>query len=192
MQHSVFISYSSREADVAIKVCEYLENNGIICWMAPRNVIAGSNYATQIVSAIKSCSVLVLLASENTNASGHVSNEVSIAFDSKKVIIPFKLQDFEFTDEYLYFLGRKHWIEAHMDFNSGLELLKSTINEVLEIKSENVYPEKDTHTEPEYKMDLGENNIKSELTRNIGRNEIVDIIIEKSRKYPYNLYEKNF
>lgn len=190
MQHSVFISYSSREADVAIKVCEYLENNGIICWMAPRNVIAGSNYATQIVSAIKSCSVLVLLASENTNASGHVSNEVSIAFDSKKVIIPFKLQDFEFTDEYLYFLGRKHWIEAHMDFNSGLELLKSTINEVLEIKSENVYPEKDTHTEPEYKMDLGENNIKSELTRNIGRNEIVDIIIEKSRKYPYNLYEK--
>lgn len=86
MQHSVFISYSSREADVAIKVCEYLENNGIICWMAPRNVIAGSNYATQIVSAIKSCSVLVLLASENTNASGHVSNEVSIAFDSKKLL----------------------------------------------------------------------------------------------------------
>lgn len=124
MAHQVFISYSSKEVDTAIKVCEFLENNGIACWMAPRNVVAGSNYASQIVSAIKACSVLVLLASENTNASGHVSNEVSLAFDNKCTIIPFKLQNFEFTDEYLYFLGRKHWIEAHLDLNEGLAVLK--------------------------------------------------------------------
>ena len=111
----VFISYSSKELDIAVKVCSYLETNGIPCWIAPRNVDAGGNYPSQIVAAIKNCEMLVLLASENTNASGHVSNEVSIAFDNKKIIIPFKLQQFNFTDEYLYFLGRKHWIEASND-----------------------------------------------------------------------------
>ena len=123
----VFISYASKEMEVAARVCKFLEDNGIRCWIAPRNVSAGSNYATQIVSAIKKCSLLVLLASENTNSSGHVSNEVSIAFDNKKSIIPFKIQDFEFTDEYLYFLGRKHWIEAHGDVNAGLAVLKNTV-----------------------------------------------------------------
>lgn len=190
MQHIVFISYSSREADVAIKVCEYLETNGIKCWMAPRNVIAGSNYATQIVSAIKACSVLVLLASENTNASGHVSNEVSIAFDSKKLIIPFKLQNFEFTDEYLYFLGRKHWIEAHEDFNSGLELLKSTINEAVNTKNENAVTEKNLSSGPKYGFDLPGDNNNKEQQKSLSREEIFEIILEKSRKYPYNLYEK--
>ena len=191
MQHEVFISYSSREADVAIKVCEYLEENGMNCWMAPRNVVAGSNYATQIVSAIKTCSVLVLLASENTNASGHVSNEVSIAFDSKKVIIPFKLQNFEFTDEYLYFLGRKHWIEAHLDFNSGLNLLKTTINEVLASKVPNIISKNEENKEPvENIFKSTTESAKTEHPKSLNRSEIVNVIIEKSRKFPYNLYEK--
>ena len=107
VRNHIFISYSSKELDIALKVCEFLENNNFKCWIAPRNVEAGGNYATQIVNAIKKCDLLVLLASENTNNSGHVSNEVSIAFDNKKIIIPFKIQEFVFTDEYLYFLGRK-------------------------------------------------------------------------------------
>ena len=57
----VFISYASKEMEVAARVCKFLEDNGIRCWIAPRNVSAGSNYATQIVSAIKKCSLLVLL-----------------------------------------------------------------------------------------------------------------------------------
>ena len=110
-----------------MRVCNYLEEQGIVCWIAPRNIEAGANYASQIVAAIRRCDTLVMLASESTNVSGHVSNEVSIAFDNKKNIRPFKLQDIEFTDEYLYFLGRKHWIEAHQDFNKGLLTLKDTI-----------------------------------------------------------------
>ena len=126
--HEVFISFSSKDRNVALNICKFLEDNGISCWIAPRNVDAGTNYATQIVSAIKKCRVFVLAASVNTNESGHVSNEVSLAFDNKKPIIPFKIEDFTFTDEYLYFLGRKHWIEAHSDMEAGLNKLKDTIN----------------------------------------------------------------
>lgn len=189
MAHQVFISYSSKEVDTAIKVCEFLENNGIACWMAPRNVVAGSNYASQIVSAIKACSVLVLLASENTNASGHVSNEVSLAFDNKCTIIPFKLQNFEFTDEYLYFLGRKHWIEAHLDLNEGLAVLKKTICEILQKSTARQSSNAAGVPTP---IDFERPAVSQPLNKisDLSRKEIVDIITEKSKKYPYNLYEK--
>ena len=35
----VFISYASRDAAVAQKVCSALEAAGIPCWIAPRNVV---------------------------------------------------------------------------------------------------------------------------------------------------------
>lgn len=186
----VFISYSSKEAEIAAKVCSFLEKNGISCWIAPRNVDPGSNYPTQIVNAIKHCEMLVLLASENTNASGHVSNEVSIAFDNKKIIIPFKLQNFNFTDEYLYFLGRKHWIDAYNDINAALLLLKETIISL----SDNFSESYAFNSKQEVKFsDLTEAvSVKNvgEHEKNYDRNGIVDLIIQKTQKFPYNIYSR--
>lgn len=191
-ERHVFISYSSKELETATKVCAFLEENGIKCWIAPRNVEAGTNYPTQIVSAIKRCEVLVLLASENTNASGHVSNEVSIAFDNKKIIIPFKLQNFVFTDEYLYFLGRKHWIDAYEDIGSAMIKLRETILQLapsfsgfaatVEEKPQAVIKNtnhKDNHNQSE-----------SRQSAVLTREQIVDIIVQKSLKYPYNIFSK--
>ncbi len=172
----IFISYSSKDFDVALRVCEFLEHNNLKCWIAPRNVEAGGNYATQIVTAIKDCDLLILLASENTNNSGHASNEVSIAFDNKKCIIPFKIQEFVFTDEYLYFLGRKHWIDAYDDMNLGLQILLETIKSF----DDEAGKKGSVNTPPPSSVD------KTVFTRE----EIVKVIIDKSLKYPYNLYNK--
>jgi len=182
----IFISYSSKEAAVAAKVCDYLEASGIRCWIAPRNIDAGGNYASQIVSAIKTCEILVVLASENTNASGHVSNEVSIAFDNRKVIIPFKLQDFNFTDEYLYFLGRKHWIEAYEDLPGAMRTLKETILSL----STAFQPEKEPTPAVEQMPPSPPSPEQAPEAADYTRETIVDLLIEKSGKYPYNIYEK--
>ena len=187
----VFISYSSKEVDIAVKVCAYLEANGIPCWIAPRNIDAGGNYPSQIVAAIKNCEMLVLLASENTNASGHVSNEVSLAFDNRKIIIPFKLQQFNFTDEYLYFLGRKHWIEAYSDVNAAMVLLKDTIFSLTESFTDAsfVKPEKDDVKIAEPKLGFADEN-EDESACEYNRETIVKILIDKTFKYPYNIYSK--
>lgn len=179
MSH-VFISYSSHEMETAAKVYTYLEDKGISCWIAPRNVEAGANYATQIVRAIKSCDALVLLASEYTNVSGHVSNEVSLAFDNKKIIIPFKIQDIEFTDEYLYFLGRKHWIEAHRDLNQGLRTLYLTLTEL----AVTAVPA----PEPVLKSNLASDTEQiQQADRAYSRKEIAALLLEKTEKYSYCL-----
>ena len=56
-RHAVFISYSSKDVVVAKQVLEYLESNGVSCWMAHRNITPGQHYASAILDAIKTSKV---------------------------------------------------------------------------------------------------------------------------------------
>ena len=180
----VFISYSSKETDTAERICSYLEFNHVNCWIAPRNVEAGANYASQIVNAIKKCEVMLMLASENTNVSGHVSNEVSIAFDNTIPIIPFRLEKFEFSDEYLYFLGRKHWINAYEDWDLGLAKLLDTIFSLTD-----AFPKANKETEKLSRHMIVQPGNKENSSyfladdSKLSREEMVYLLVEKSKKY---------
>jgi hypothetical protein len=44
MARDVFISYSSKDKPTADAVCATLEANGIHCWIAPREVVPGSDW----------------------------------------------------------------------------------------------------------------------------------------------------
>ena len=123
----VFISHSSKDSETAKTVCQFLEENAIPCWIAPRDIKAGGSYAAQILKAIRGCKIFLLLASENTNNSEHVNNEIERSFEYKKTMIPFMLQDIQFPDEQLYFLSRKQQIDAYSNFETGLESLLSAI-----------------------------------------------------------------
>ena len=57
----VFISYSTKDSDVANLVHSYLEGNGIPCWIASRNIEGGESFAVQIVDAINDCSAFVMI-----------------------------------------------------------------------------------------------------------------------------------
>jgi len=131
-KHSVFISHSMNDVKKADKVCFFLESNGVNCWRAPRNINPGSSYPVQILEAIRNCHIFLLLASENTNLSEHVSSEIERAFEYKKLIIPFMLQDIKFSDEQLYFLARRQRIEAYNDIEIGLGSLLSTVLSVIQ------------------------------------------------------------
>src|SRR6202044_1065173 len=49
---AVFVSYASQDATVAAALVEALERHGIVCWIAPRDVKPGAQYADAIVRAI--------------------------------------------------------------------------------------------------------------------------------------------
>ena len=55
MGHDVFLSYSSADKATALAVLAGLEDQGIRCWIAPRDIPAGSEYGQQIVEAVKTC-----------------------------------------------------------------------------------------------------------------------------------------
>ncbi len=129
----VFISYSSHDMQFARDVYEYLDSRNISCWMAPQSLRAGKDYPAQIIEAIRNCTAFVLLASHNTNESAHVSNEVASAFDADKPLIAVRIENVEFTDEYIYYLKRKHWIDAYSDMNNAMAKLFSTLKGFLNL-----------------------------------------------------------
>ncbi|MDR0948902.1 MAG: toll/interleukin-1 receptor domain-containing protein, partial [Lachnospiraceae bacterium] len=44
MAYDVFISHSSVDKSIANAICHTLEANGMRCWIAPRDIPAGTNY----------------------------------------------------------------------------------------------------------------------------------------------------
>ena len=69
MAHDVFISYSSKDMAADEAVCTALEGRGLRCWIAPRDIIPGIGWAKSIVRAIGQSRIMVLVFSENANAS---------------------------------------------------------------------------------------------------------------------------
>ncbi len=108
----VFISYSSKNKNVADAVVSDFEQNGIRCWYAPRDILPGKEWVTAIKEGIYSAKVFVLLFTEESNTSRQVMNEVAMAFNAEKTIVPFKLTKEEMSDELEYYLTRVHWLDA--------------------------------------------------------------------------------
>src|SRR5262252_7979474 len=65
----VFISYSHRDEQAANAVCAGLERQRLRCWMAPRNILPGADWAGAIVDAIGNCRIFVLIYSSHANES---------------------------------------------------------------------------------------------------------------------------
>lgn len=130
MKH-VFISYTTKDVDVAQSACKALEKLGIECWIAPRDEIGGKNFAGVIVDAINNCKVFLLISSTHILESEHVLSEVAIAFDSKKIILPFKIDMSKYDESYQYYLSRKHWIEAFPEPQSKIRELTETVTYLL-------------------------------------------------------------
>lgn len=110
-KYDVFISYSSKDKSVAFTLCEALENEGLICWIAPRNVSTG-HYASSIVKGIESSKVLVLVFSKNSNDSTPVLNELELAMGSKIPLIPIRIEETLPTDAMKFYVMSTNWFDV--------------------------------------------------------------------------------
>jgi len=112
MAHDVFLSYSAADKASATAVVAGLESHGIRCWMAPRDIPAGSEYGEQIIEAVKACRLFVVIFSASANTSPHVRREVERAVSAEKTIVPFRVENVEPTGAMEYALGNTHWLDA--------------------------------------------------------------------------------
>ncbi|MDC0308329.1 MAG: TIR domain-containing protein [Planctomycetaceae bacterium] len=108
----VFISYSSKDEGTANQVLEALEARGVSCWMAPRDIVAGSDWGASIIQGIESTETMLLLFSENSNLSKQVLREVERAVSKSNPIIPFRIDDCQMSQSFEYFLSSTHWFDA--------------------------------------------------------------------------------
>lgn len=93
-------------------LCTLLEERGLRCFLASRDVPMGEPYAAAIARAIASSRALLLLLSSSSNFSAHVAREVGIAIDRSLPVLPVKLDAAAPRGELEYFVGRLHALDA--------------------------------------------------------------------------------
>ncbi|MDE5950284.1 MAG: toll/interleukin-1 receptor domain-containing protein [Acetatifactor sp.] len=108
----IFLSHSSKDAAIAGQICEQLEKNGIKCFIAPRDIRPGKEYAEEIINGIDNSSAMVLLMSQNANGSPHVLREVEHAVSGGTPILVYKIEEVALSKSMEYFLMTHQWVSA--------------------------------------------------------------------------------
>lgn len=113
MASHVFLSYASRDREIAETVCAALEAGGIPCWMAPRNILPGSDYGASIIEALEAAQAMVLIFSSHSNVSPHIKREIERAVNKGIAIIPFRIENVMPSKTLEYFISTQHWLDAY-------------------------------------------------------------------------------
>ena len=150
MAHDVFISYSSKDKNVADAVCAKLESHKVRCWIAPRDVPPGKSWAAAIVEAINESTVFVLVFSDGSNKSQQVIREVGEAVDGSIPIVPLRIEDVEPSQEMRFYIKSIHWLDAlTQPVEKHLNKLTNSVQALLSVEvDEKLTPETASVVQP--------------------------------------------
>lgn len=136
MTHNVFISYSRKDyldknnvpiADSAVgKIVDALKQNGIEVWLDIHDHYAGENFPKKLARQIREADTILFVSSLDSNKSDWVAKEISYADKHKKRIVPVRIDQTLFNENFDILLTG---IE-HIDFFKNKE---KAIKEIVQI-----------------------------------------------------------
>jgi hypothetical protein len=112
MRRHVFVSHASAEGAVAQDLCRALEAEGLPCWIAPRDILPGADWAEQIIEGIDAAWGLLLVLGDAANHSPQVRREVERAVHKDVPVLALRTEDVALSKSLEYFLSAQHWIDA--------------------------------------------------------------------------------
>lgn len=122
----IFISYRSLDGVPAKQVRSVLMQHGFECWMAPKSIPGGRDYAECIPDAIDGCDVFVLILSKKTYKSKWVPKELDRAINCGKHIIPIHIDASQLPKAWDFKLENMQIISAYNRFDEACnELLRA-------------------------------------------------------------------
>ena len=136
MAHDVFISYAKEDKLTADALCARLEQHGIRCWIAPRDILPGRDWRVSIVEAIGSARALVLMLSANANLSSEIPKEILQATQKSLPIITFRIEDVTPAGPLSYELNSIHWLDAvTRPLERHMDSLAATLQRLLNVEA---------------------------------------------------------
>jgi hypothetical protein len=131
----LFICFSSKDEAVARQVVDFLESQGMACWISSRDVRPGHNYQEAIVEALERASGIIFLFSEWSSKSGEIRKELSIGGSINVPVFPLRLSPIAPTGALRYELATRQWIDIFPDRTVALRRLAETIKQVVGVGS---------------------------------------------------------
>jgi N-acetylneuraminic acid mutarotase len=108
----VFVSHATEDLDTAQRVCKVLEADGISCWLATRDVEAGTDYAAAILDAIKNSRLVLLIFSGHANTSPYVLREIERAIAYERLVLSVRIDEAVPNPSMEYYLNLWQWLDT--------------------------------------------------------------------------------
>src|SRR6478672_9438959 len=112
MAYDVFLSHSHVDKRHADAICHCLEDAGVRCWVAPRDIRPSEDWAEAIINGMDQCRILLLIFSSSSNNSPQVRREVERAVNKGLTILPFRIEAVAPSKSLEYFISTQHWLDA--------------------------------------------------------------------------------
>ena len=111
-KYDLFISYANENKDIADYIVDRIEKRGYKCFIAPRDIRTGSEYAGEIIRGISNSTAVLLVFSSKSDKSHYVLREINSAVSRNRPIIPLRIEDFLPSEAMEFYLGPTHWLDA--------------------------------------------------------------------------------
>ncbi|HEV2185583.1 MAG TPA: toll/interleukin-1 receptor domain-containing protein [Stellaceae bacterium] len=131
MDGAVFVSFASKDRNFATMICDALEQRGIGCWIATRDIGPGENFQTAVFNAIRSAKVMVLVFSTNAHNSDEVKKEIVLAGQCRVNVIPVRVEDVTPDGAFAYELATRQWVDLFDDWERSIQRLIEQIVKVI-------------------------------------------------------------
>jgi len=138
--HDIFISYSHEDQKIVEGLSAYLEQNGIRCFVAYRDISPSAVWAAKITEAIENCEMMIVVFSEQFNRSSQVDREIQMCIEEGKPILTFKIEDTNYKGAKKYFLANLHYIDAFPNPEECFGELCEKVKNLLKIGGSNPPP----------------------------------------------------
>jgi hypothetical protein len=83
-----FLSYARADADVALRFAEGLKAAGVALWVDQHDIRPSEHWDRAVEAALRAAEGVIVMLSPRSAASANVADEVSVALDAGKTVIP--------------------------------------------------------------------------------------------------------
>lgn len=176
-KYDIFISYSRRDKSKVDDIVSHLKNLGYKIWIDIDGIESGEAFRGVIVDAIENSEIVIFFSSAFSNKSDWTTKEISLTVDSKKYIIPIKLDAEKYNKSIRFDLINLDYIDlSHSKaYDNSVERLCRTIANKIGTRKVIV---SDSHEETKES-----NSSDSRISRKENKNENKDLKLAISQDW---------
>jgi len=120
---TIFFSYSRADQKFVLELAKKLRGIGADIWIDQLDIEAGRNWDKSVESALESSDSVLVVMSKTSVESVNVMDEVSIAIEEGKKVIPLLYEECKRP----FRLKRRHYVDFTADKDKAFEILVATL-----------------------------------------------------------------
>jgi hypothetical protein len=121
-----FFSYARADAREALRFADDLIAAGVTVWVDQHDIRPSEHWDRAVESAVRACSGMIVILSPRSAASANVADEVSVAIQSGKTLIPIMIERCVLPLR----MTRMQYIDATGDYSEALRSCLAAIGKM--------------------------------------------------------------